>query len=547
MWQCRAVLPRRPAGSISLDCSTQATECLAQVLILDVGQAFGDARRYRRIELARPRLLAMPKGSLAERNASDRLPTEEAVDPLKNDRGQVLDFECGGTLYPQHQRGGLRFFIPDGTWPADLKRFAVCCDLGSHDVSPAGNDFGRGKALRLERVAQSGPKEVRKRPGKTARGLAQAEVPCAIVDVMSVAVRLPQRKKADTPRPADLLAWYDRHARVLPWRVRRGERADPYRVWLSEIMLQQTTVKAVAPYYERFLSRWPTVGGLAAASLDDVLRAWAGLGYYARARNLHACAKEVVGRHAGSFPKDVDALRALPGIGAYTAAAVAAIAFDASTVPVDGNVERVVSRLFAVEESLPAAKPTIKQLAASLLPMHRAGDFAQALMDLGATICSPKRPICPLCPWSGSCLASERGDQDTFPRKAPKRAGKLRRGCAFVVQRVDGRVLLRRRPEKGLLGSMMEVPGSEWTHDFDDSRALRSAPRLRAKVRWQRLPGVVRHVFTHFPLELAVLAARVPRATSAPKGARWVKVDDLADEALPNVMRKVLAHALDGR
>lgn len=361
---------------------------------------------------------------------------------------------------------------------------------------------------------------------------------------MSVAVQLQQRKKAGTPRAADLLAWYDRHARVLPWRARRGERADPYRVWLSEIMLQQTTVKAVAPYYERFLSRWPTVGRLAAASLDDVLRAWAGLGYYARARNLHACAKEVVGRHAGSFPKGVDALRALPGIGDYTAAAVAAIAFDVSTVPVDGNVERVVSRLFAVEESLPAAKPTIKQLAASLLPMHRAGDFAQALMDLGATICTPKRPACALCPWSGSCLASERGDPDTFPRKAPKLAGKLRRGCAFVVMRVDGRVLLRRRPENGLLGSMMEVPGSEWTHDFDDSRASRSAPRLGAKVRWRRLPGAVRHVFTHFPLEVTVLTTRVPRSTSAPKGARWVKVGDLAGEALPSVMRKVLAHAL---
>lgn len=368
----------------------------------------------------------------------------------------------------------------------------------------------------------------------------------AFLCTMTVAVRLPRRKKVQAPDPAELLAWYDRHARVLPWRARRGERTDPYRVWLSEIMLQQTTVKAVGPYYARFLQRWPTVDALAAADLDDVLRVWAGLGYYARARNLHACAKMVVERHGGRFPNDIDALRALPGIGAYTAAAVAAIAFDFPAVPVDGNVERVVSRLFAVEEELPAAKPDIMRLATSLLPAHRAGDFAQAFMDLGATICSPKRPACVLCPWSADCIARARGDQETFPRKTAKPEGKLRRGAAFVLVRGDGCVLLRRRPEKGLLASMMEVPGSEWAHDFDDSQARRSAPRFGTKVQWRRLPGVVRHVFTHFPLELTVFIAQVLRATT-PKGARWVKVSDLADEALPNVMRKVLAHALERR
>jgi A/G-specific adenine glycosylase len=366
---------------------------------------------------------------------------------------------------------------------------------------------------------------------------------------MTVAVRMPRRKKEAAPEAADLLAWYDRHARVLPWRldpsrVRRGERPDPYRVWLSEIMLQQTTVKAVGPYYERFLTRWPTVDRLAAASLDDVLRAWAGLGYYARARNLHACAKEVVGRHGGEFPCDMDALRALPGIGDYTAAAVAAIAFDIGAVPVDGNVERVVSRLFAVEEELPAAKPRIKQLAASLLPDARAGDFAQAFMDLGATICSPKRPACALCPWNESCAAYQRGDQDTFPRKLPKREGQLRRGAAYVALRADGRVLLRTRPDKGLLASMTEVPGSEWANDFDEKSALRSAPRLKG-AKWKRVPGLVRHVFTHFPLELAVFIATVPRPTKAPQDARWVPREGLAGEALPNVMRKVIVHALD--
>jgi len=271
------------------------------------------------------------------------------------------------------------------------------------------------------------------------------------------------------PDPADLLAWYDRHARALawrlePWRARRGERPDPYAVWLSEIMLQQTTVKTVAPYYAKFLARWPTVEALAAARRDHVLRAWAGLGYYARARNLHACAKAVVADYGGIFPDDVARLRDLPGIGDYTAAAIAAIAFDRPAVPVDGNVERVVSRLFAIEQELPAAKPLIKELAGSLLPRRRAGDFAQALMDLGATLCTPRRPACARCPWSGSCLAAARGDAETFPRKAPKRQGQLRRGAAFVALRADGRVLLRRRSDKGLLAAMTEVPGSEWTH-----------------------------------------------------------------------------------
>jgi A/G-specific adenine glycosylase len=363
---------------------------------------------------------------------------------------------------------------------------------------------------------------------------------------MNVAVRLPRRKKpAAAPDPADLLAWYDRHRRVLPWRAQAGGKADPYAVWLSEIMLQQTTVKTVGPYYARFLAKWPTVEALARAPLDDVLRVWAGLGYYARARNLHACARAVVDRHGGIFPNDLEALRALPGNGDYTAAAVGSNAFDASAVPVDGNVERVVTRLFAVDEALPAAKPLIKKLATSLLPPQRSGDFAQALMDLGATICSPKKPACALCPWSDACVSRARGDQESFPRKAPMREGNLRRGAAFVVLRADGHVLLRQRPEKGLLGSMTEVPGSEWSHDFDAASALDAAPRLRGKPKWCKLAGKVDHVFTHFPLALTVYVAQVPSATPAPKGARWAKIATLADEALPNVMRKVIAHALD--
>jgi A/G-specific adenine glycosylase len=344
----------------------------------------------------------------------------------------------------------------------------------------------------------------------------------------------------------DLLAWYDRHRRKLPWRVEPDERADPYRVWLSEIMLQQTTVKAVAPYFERFTMRWPNVAALAAATLEDVLKSWAGLGYYARARNLHACARIVTERHGGHFPRDLDQLRELPGVGDYTAAAIATIAFDIPTAAVDGNVERVVARLYAVEEESRAAKPRIAGLAGRLVPQRRAGDFAQALMDLGATICTPKKPACALCPWMEACVARRRGIAEQLPRKPDPREKPLRRGAAFVVMRADEALLLRTRPAKGLLGGMAEVPTGEWAQDFDVGQALATAPQLalHGKAGWRLLPGVVTHVFTHFPLELVVYFAAVPARTPAPAGTRWVPLKELADEALPNLMRKVIAHAL---
>jgi len=343
-------------------------------------------------------------------------------------------------------------------------------------------------------------------------------------------------------RPAALLAWYDRHRRQLPWRALPGEVSDPYRVWLSEIMLQQTTVKAVGPYFEKFTARWPTVTALGSASLDDVLRMWAGLGYYSRARNLHACAVTVLREHAGAFPDTEEGLRTLPGVGPYTAAAIAAIAFSRQTMPVDGNIERVVSRLFVVEEPLPKSKPRIQELAATLLGPSRAGDSAQALMDLGATICTPKKPACALCPLNDNCAARMRGDQETFPRKAPKKSGTLRRGAAFVVTRGD-ELLVRTRPEKGLLGGMTEVLTSEWLAEQGDAAARKQAPALTV-TRWHRKAGVVTHVFTHFPLELVVYTASVAARTRAPQGMRWVPIATLKDEALPNVMRKVIAHGL---
>jgi A/G-specific adenine glycosylase len=350
-----------------------------------------------------------------------------------------------------------------------------------------------------------------------------------------------------------LLAWYDRHRRRLPWRPPAGERADPYRVWLSEIMLQQTGVKTVGPYFEKFVARWPDVAAMARGSLDDVLRMWAGLGYYSRARNLYACAVAVTRDYGGAFPDTEEGLRELPGIGPYTAAAIAAIAFDRRTMPVDGNIERVVSRLFAVEEALPQAKPIIQQLAATLLAdsragdeKSRAGDSAQALMDLGASICTPKKPACSLCPLNEDCSARARGDQETFPRKAAKKSGELRRGAAFVVTRGE-ELLVQSRPEKGLLGGMTEVPGSDWRAAQDDKAALKQAPELKGVARWHRKAGVVTHVFTHFPLELVVYTATVPPRTRAPEGMRWVPIATLADEALPNVMRKVVAHGLARR
>ncbi len=370
---------------------------------------------------------------------------------------------------------------------------------------------------------------------------------------MTIAGSAARRKKAPVQNTghddsaadhaARVLAWYDRHRRRLPWRALPGQVSNAYRVWLSEIMLQQTTVKAVGPYFESFVTRWGDVAELARAPLDDVLRMWAGLGYYSRARNLHACAVAVVEQHGGRFPQDERELRTLPGIGPYTAAAIAAIAFDAPVVPVDGNVERVVSRLFAVEAALPNAKPRIHELAQRLLEPARPGDTAQALMDLGATICTPKKPACVLCPLAEPCRARARGDQESFPRKLPKKTGELRRGAAFVVTRGDD-LLVRTRPAKGLLGGMTEVPTSEWLARQDDTVARKQAPALAGLARWRRKVGAVNHVFTHFPLELVVYVAAVPARTQAPDGMRWVKIATLDGEALPNLMRKVIAHGL---
>jgi len=355
---------------------------------------------------------------------------------------------------------------------------------------------------------------------------------------------LPTRRLKAPSLAADLLDWYDRNRRVLPWRSLPSVTPDPYRVWLSEIMLQQTTVKAVTPRFADFLRRWPDVTSLARAKLGEVLASWAGLGYYARARNLHACARVVAEQRHGSFPDTESELRKLPGIGDYTAAAIAAIAFDRRASPVDGNIERVVARLFAVTAPLPAAKPQLRELAASLTPDCRAGDFAQGLMDLGATICTPRRPACALCPLRSSCKAYAWGLAEVLPYRDEKKQRPTRRATAFVAIRNDGAVLLRERPLRGLLGGMLEVPSSPWV-EGNGGQSNKHAP-LHA--RWREVPSLVEHTFTHFHLELRVLRADAGDKPSLSRGASperclWLKPRDFHAAALPSVMKKVLAHA----
>ncbi len=337
-----------------------------------------------------------------------------------------------------------------------------------------------------------------------------------------------------------ILTWYDAHARSLPWRVgpadrRSGVRPDPYRVWLSEIMLQQTTTPHAAPYFRTFTSRWPTVGDLAAADDGAVMSAWAGLGYYARARNLLACARTVARAHGGVFPEDETGLLALPGVGAYTAAAVAAIAFDKPANVVDGNVERVISRLFAVEEALPAAKPTLKRLAKALVGKERPGDWAQALMDLGAVVCMPKTPLCDRCPAAGFCHALRRGDPGTFPRKVKKAERPRRFGVAYILKQ-GGQVALVRRPPKGLLGGMLALPTSAWSASrLSDPEAVMQAP---VAADW-RAVGEIEHVFTHFALTLRVL--RTEDSVNL-DGAIWTPIEQVG--GLPSVFLKALRMGL---
>jgi len=337
------------------------------------------------------------------------------------------------------------------------------------------------------------------------------------------------------PNAEFLLRWYDLHRRVLPWRAEGKERPDPYRVLVSEIMLQQTTVATVGAYFLKFMKRWPTLNELGSAKLDTLLRVWAGLGYYRRARLLHECAMRLRDEFGGKFPQDEKTLNALPGVGPYTAAAISAIAFDWPANVVDGNVERVMARVFAMSDPLPKAKAKLRKAAAGLVPDKRCGDYAQALMDLGATVCTPRSPQCALCPWRRSCRAFSRGLQETLPRRAKKKPKPLRRAVAFVLFNGQGKVLLRARPGHGLLAGMMEVQSSPWREGdmptLGETRAY--APSAE---KWKICPVIVRHVFTHFTLEIAVATAVTKKRVEG----HWVAPRELDDEALPSVMKKII-------
>ncbi len=341
-----------------------------------------------------------------------------------------------------------------------------------------------------------------------------------------------------TDLPRILLEWYDVHARAMPWRVapsnrKAGQYPDPYRIWLSEVMLQQTTVATVRDYFQRFTARWPTVTNLAAAQDADVMGEWAGLGYYARARNLLKCARAVVADHDGQFPANHAELLELPGIGPYTAAAISSIAFDLPHAVLDGNVERVLARIYDIHTPLPAAKPELMQRAADLTPKNRPGDYAQAVMDLGATICTPKSPACGICPWRDPCVARQLGTAPELPKKAPKKPKPIRHGTVYLTQRSDGAWLLETRPEKGLLGGMLGWPGSDWI-DASKTRPQGTPP---ATADWQVVPGEVRHTFTHFHLMLTVMYATEPDSIVHPDAA-FIAPDRFRPSDLPTVMRK---------
>lgn len=347
------------------------------------------------------------------------------------------------------------------------------------------------------------------------------------------------------PFSVRLLEWYGVHARAMPWRVSPddhayGERADPYRVWLSEVMLQQTQVVTVRDYFLKFVEKWPSVQDLAASDLEDVLKAWAGLGYYSRARNLKKCAEQVAALHNGKFPRTYMDLKKLPGIGDYTASAIAAIAFDEAVPVVDGNVERVMARHRRIETVFPDAKHEVRKVLGKLLDHKAPGEFAQAMMDLGATICTPRKPACGLCPVNADCLSANKPDVESYPRKRPKADKPTRKGAAYVAINYAGEIFLCKRGGSGLLAGMTQVPTTGWSSRKDGETGVDSAP---AKGVWRKA-GIVRHTFTHFHLELTVWSAK--NITQIDQEGWWCKRDALDHEALPSVMKKAITLALRG-
>ncbi len=347
------------------------------------------------------------------------------------------------------------------------------------------------------------------------------------------------KQKGDRSFAHRLLVWYGKTARKMPWRIpphdhHQGIRADPYHVWLSEVMLQQTQVITVKDYFLKFISKWPTVFDLAASNEEDVLKAWAGLGYYSRARNLKKCADVIVSQYNGKFPQSFEELKALPGIGDYTASAIASIAFDQPVSVIDGNVERVISRHYRIKTYFPDAKPEVKEILKQISDKGKPGEFAQATMDLGATICTPKHPACSLCPVNEDCFGFKNADAELFPHKKPKAIKPTRKGAAFLITNTKGQAFLSKRPDKGLLASMTQIPTTNWNSRQDGSTDTSEAPIL---ANWERA-GIAKHTFTHFHLELAVW--RIANINSVHSKGWWCDIKNLDEEALPTVMKKAI-------
>jgi A/G-specific adenine glycosylase len=483
---------------------------------------------------------------LPESDLVDASPAEVGVRPSHDHRGAVLRLERESAFDPQHQgrardwRVGIAF--GGAGRPLQLDRPGVARKVLADNGRPIGDEARFAQTARGHGLGDQPGGEFSQRLGAAARALhhrlgADSKKAGHEVDGMSANVSALASEAKRKAIVARTLAWWDRSRRSLTWRAEPGEIPDPYRVWLSEVLLQQTTAQAATPYYQAFTARWPRVEDLAGASLEDVIGAFAGLGYYSRVRNLHACAKEIA-RRGGTFPGEETELRALPGIGAYTAAAVAAIAFGRQTTPVDGNIARILARLLALETPIARARAELATAARTLAPSRRAGDFAQALMDIGATLCRPRNPACGLCPLAEDCVAFQAGVPEVYPRRAKAKARPQRQGAVFFARRSDGAFLARRRPPRGLLASTIELPGTPWTSRNPDDLA----GAVPVEARWRRLPGDVGQVFTHFALKLIVYATEFEGR--APADCFWVKPDAIGTAGFSSMMRKAVEHAL---
>ena len=484
----------------------------------------------------------MPEGDLV-----DAPPAKMGVRPSHDYRGAVLRLKRESAFDPEHQSGGRdwRVGIAFGgpRRPLQLDRPDMSRKRFANDSRPVGDQARLAQAARGERLGYQPRRVLGQRLGAASARLhhgfdPESEDAVARGERMSVNVSARASDAKRNAVVARVLVWWDLHRRTLAWRAKPGETPDPYRVWLSEVLLQQTTAQAATPYYQAFIAKWPRIEDLASAPAEAVMSAFAGLGYYSRARNLHACAKEIA-RRDGRFPSEEAELRALPGVGAYTAAAIAAIAFGRPTAPVDGNIARVLARLNALEEPIAQARAELAEAARALAPSRRSGDFAQALMDIGAMLCRPRNPACGSCPLAPDCAAFLDGSPEAYPRRTEAKPRPRRQGAVFFVRRPDGAFLARRRPARGLLASTIELPGTPWTASGPDGAPAKVAPVVG---RWRRLPGEVEQVFTHFALRLTVYATEFDG--EAPAGCFWVAPEAIRAIGFSSMMRKAVEHAL---